>query len=158
MILQKNAALPFFFFLNINLNYLHLLRCHRHNSSQRVGGGPFWSQRYDALSAEESQPDQHAHPEGPLLHQKTLCLHPELGIYVEAGLGWVDQIQQRHLIHVLIFCWAHCKVTHATCNGLFWKRGKTWKKYQWVIASEDVSSLSFPNKLDICSRFTVRMF
>lgn len=91
------------FYLSINLKYSLPACCCRYNSSQRVGGRPIWSQCYYALSAEEGQPDQHAHPEGPLLHQKTLCLHPQPGVYVEAGLGWVDQSQRCHLIHVLIF-------------------------------------------------------
>lgn len=76
-----------FFHLNINLKCLLPACCHRYNSSQWMGGRPFWSQRYYALSAEEGQPDQHAYPEGSLLHQKTLCLHPQPGVYVEAGLG-----------------------------------------------------------------------
>lgn len=73
--------------MSTNLIYLLSTRCYRHNSSQWVGGRPFWSQRHDALSAQEGQPDQHAHPEGPLHYQKTLCLHPQPGVYVEAGLG-----------------------------------------------------------------------
>lgn len=60
---------------------------YRCNASQCLGGRPFWSQRHHALYAQEGQPDQHAHPEGPLLHQKALCIHPQLGVHVEAGLG-----------------------------------------------------------------------
>lgn len=81
----------------------HPACCYRYNPSQRVGSRPFWSQCHNALSPQEGQPDQHAHPEGPLLHQKTLRLHPQPGVHVEAGLGWVEQSQQCHLILVLMF-------------------------------------------------------
>lgn len=73
---------------------------HRCHSSQRVGGRPFWSQCHHVLSAEEGQPHQHAHPEGSLLHQKTLCLHPQPGVHVEAGLGWVER---SHVIWFMYF-------------------------------------------------------
>lgn len=92
--LSKTCTLSLFY-PNITPSVLLPAGCRRYNSSQRVGGRPFWAQRYDALSAEEGQPDQHAHPEGPLLHQETLCLHPQPGVYVEAVLGWVERSQQQ---------------------------------------------------------------
>lgn len=123
-----------------------LFRC---NSAQWVGGRPFWSQFHNALSAQEGQPDQHADPEGPLLHQKTLCFHPQPGVYVEAGLGWVVQSQPCHLIHVLMFV----KLIAEWVMPLSWPFGITasFCSLRWF-------SLLFQNKLDICWRFTVSLF